>query len=559
MGVIYLARMEGAAGFVKPVVIKRMLPDLDGFRAMVDLFAREARIMANLRHPNIVGIVDFAEEEGAYLMVLDYVHGYHLGRWQRFVRSERRLFPADLAIHIVVNVLDALQYAYSLAGPDGRPLHIIHRDISPGNVLIDVEGLVKLTDFGIARMRTDHTEASQDGSSGSAFKGKLAYSAPELLRLEEPSHRSDIYSCGVLLHELLVGKNEFAMGGMAATVARVLNHELTPVDKIRSDVAPEVTDVLRKVTAKSPGERFRTALEFAQELRALLGVSADEAGFLLHQAASGDFNNPAMAKSLGVAELGTLERSWREAEKWSSHPPGRVSVRPLSNSSRAVATMPFSEYAEIVTRPPAPDIQRRAWIIGGAVGGIALITGVTSLVLVLTRQKADPPDPGVILVEGSVDPEGIRLRAIPPADSATAAPSASTAADGLEAQPPTTGVPSAMSSVPPTSESASGPHPASSGAAKPKPELLASTFAQKDRQIAQCFSQYASDVSGSPQISVRFEVATDGHVSSAQLQPGSLGATPLGGCILSVAKATQFGPQSEPVTFRIPITAHRGK
>src|SRR5262249_51936819 len=119
MGVIYLARSEGAKGFVKPVVIKRILPHFVGDEALTGMFAREARIMSNLSHPGSVGILDFAEEDGAYLMVLEYVHGFHLGRWHRWMRHTRDLFPIEPAIHIVISVLDAVHYAHTLPGPGG--------------------------------------------------------------------------------------------------------------------------------------------------------------------------------------------------------------------------------------------------------------------------------------------------------------------------------------------------------------------------------------------------------------------------------------------------------
>src|SRR5947209_14846010 len=165
MGVIYLARSEGAAGFVRPIVVKRILSDLISDESIVNHFKREARIMSNLRHPGIVSVIDFGQEARSYLMVLDYVHGFHAGRWQKFVRTTRGPFPAELAVQIVLAVLDALHYAHTLADADGRVLGIVHRDVSPSNVLLEVDGHVKLADFGIARMQTESTDVRTEAGT----------------------------------------------------------------------------------------------------------------------------------------------------------------------------------------------------------------------------------------------------------------------------------------------------------------------------------------------------------------------------------------------------------
>src|ERR1700689_378094 len=201
MGLIYLARVEGAAHFVKPAVVKRAAPDLLAKEpSLLQIMGREARIMSHLNHPSIVRVIDFAEEDGAYLLVLDYVSGFHLGQWHRFMRGSGRSFPIDLGIHIVCKVLDALHYAHTTRGPDGTLLGIVHRDVSPGNVLLDVDGSIKLSDFGIARMHSDQTETT---SQPSLLKGKFAYMAPELLSRAVPSPATDLYAAAVVLHELL--------------------------------------------------------------------------------------------------------------------------------------------------------------------------------------------------------------------------------------------------------------------------------------------------------------------------------------------------------------------
>ncbi|HEX5098716.1 MAG TPA: serine/threonine-protein kinase, partial [Polyangiaceae bacterium] len=142
MGVVYLGRVEGAAGFAKPVVIKALLTNPTQAEEGEHLFAREARIVSHLQHPGIVSVFDFGQVDGTHVMVLEYVHGYNLGQWFRYVTDARGAVPVHHATHIVLGVLDALDYAHRLTRPDGTPFGIVHRDISPGNVLIDDQGRV---------------------------------------------------------------------------------------------------------------------------------------------------------------------------------------------------------------------------------------------------------------------------------------------------------------------------------------------------------------------------------------------------------------------------------
>src|SRR5262245_24696603 len=193
MGIVFLARTEGAAGFSRPVVIKRVVPDLAGDEAAAQSFAREARILSNLQHPNIVNVIDFDEEDGAYVMVLEYVHGYNVGQWQRYLLDTGRKMPIDYAIYITTRVLDALHYAHTFTRADGTPMQIVHRDVSPGNILLDTQGNVKLLDFGIARANEGGEYKTRDGY----FKGKLTYAAPEIYEGTAASPQSDVYSAGV--------------------------------------------------------------------------------------------------------------------------------------------------------------------------------------------------------------------------------------------------------------------------------------------------------------------------------------------------------------------------
>ena len=202
MGTVHLARVEGAEGFTRPVVVKRMKRDLrvteDGNR----LFIREAKILSKLQHPGIVGISDFGIDDGAPTMVLEYVHGYTLSPWLIF-REERKLpFPVDICLFVVRRILDALHYAHRFNTEEGNELEIVHRDVSPDNVLVSNKGYVHLLDFGIASIRGPQAQAA---TKTGEFRGKLCYAGPETVMGQVATPRSDQYSAAIVLLEMLTG------------------------------------------------------------------------------------------------------------------------------------------------------------------------------------------------------------------------------------------------------------------------------------------------------------------------------------------------------------------
>ena len=542
MGLIYLARLEGAANFIKPVVVKRAAPDLLAKEpSLLQVMGREARIMSHLHHPSIVSVVDFAEEDGAYLLVLDYVHGYHLGQWHRYVRGAGRAFPADVAIHIVCLVLDALHYAHTICGPDGIALGIVHRDVSPGNVLLDVDGHVKLADFGIARMHSDQTETTDQPG---LIKGKFAYMAPELLSRASPNPVTDVYAAAVVLHELLSGRNELrATGSIEATIARVVHHTPSRIATNRADVPKGLDDILVRALAKSPDDRFRDAAELAAALRRVLGVPDDELDRRLAAAIAADFRGSEIARTLDVTDLATLDRAWRGDLNEATDFEAVVAVA----QSRADAALDRAE-AETVIAPAVPTVAgvhgaarpSRAMLYGGGAAALVVLGGAG---LLLARPGPAPTgSSAVVVVNGQVSgvdgliidagPAAVAPDPVAPVVAAAAAPSSAPSASAVHAP--------------------GGPPHAADGA-----EGLTRAFSRQQPQVASCFAAHASDITGSPEIAIRFGVDTAGHVTAAQVLPSAVASTPLGACLATVAQATKFSPQTHDVSFRIPIVARR--
>jgi serine/threonine-protein kinase len=534
MGVVYLGRVEGAAGFSKPVVIKTLLAHPRDGGEGEQLFAREARIVSHLQHPGIVAVIDFGQVERTHVMVLEYVHGYNLGQWFRYVKEARGSMPVRHAIHVALGVLDALDYAHRLTQPDGTPYGIIHRDISPGNVLIDSQGRVKLADFGIARTDDDEFETQQG-----MFRGTLPFSAPEVLHGDPVDGRCDQYACAVLLYQLLTGTHPFKGTETAQTITRILTLEPPSVSELRHDVPPELDRAIARAMSKQPDERFRSANEFAETLRRGSTWSERDAAQDFSQQIEQDFFGE-MPKLLGIEPLSVRDASWREAQDTAE-----TSVVSLSSSSpeiRSAVTKRLGPPAETTTVSPLTPAAAPApksgvnWTLLG-ISALAAIAAVAALLSVVLRPAPDGAQK-LIVVEKQTEPE-------------TAPPTASAAVE-QPAEPATPAAPAEWAAA------AHGPvpRPATTGSASPsRSGSIARAFQRQEGAIQRCFQQNPTGSEGPPRVTVRFNVERDGHVSSASLDPGSMTGQPIGSCILAIARATNFGPQPDPVSFSIPIAA----
>jgi len=530
MGVVYLARSEGASGFTKPVVVKRMASDLMVDRTMARMFVREARLMSRLRHPSLVGVIDFGEEKGDYLMIIEYVHGYHLGQWHRFHKKVHGPFPSDVLIHIIIKMLDALHYAHQIKGDDGENLHIVHRDVSPANILLDVEGLVKLADFGVARS-TDQTEQTEQ----STIKGKMPYLAPELFRLEDPSPSSDAYACAVVLHELLVGRNEFRAKDVATTVSRVLEHTPTPVTDVRPDVTPELQAILNKALGKTPDRRYGDAAELAAALREVRPGTDEEMHARLVACVQRDFNDPRIAQTISFPSLVEREEAWRNPPIVASDPPPRLSSSPPTVSGRQ-DPIDLTGIGLGRRRSPWP------WLAAGILGAAAI---AAVAVVMVNRTGAEPGNGDqtfVVVQSGSQEDggesSGADMTMEPVADAAEAVVDAASEEE-VDAGDETTQVASMMRR--------------GGGMMGPNAQNLSRAFNARRSEVVRCFRSNPTHAPEDGLVQVVFTLAPNGAVQSASVTPANVGSTPLGSCITQIARSTRFPGQGEVVRFRIPV------
>lgn len=555
MGVLYLARSEGAAGFSRPVVVKRILPDLTGDDSMTQMFVREARILSYIKHPGIVGVIDFAQEDSAYIMVLDYVHGFHLGRWLKYVRETDGHFPVDVALHVVIRTLEALNYAHELKRPDGKSLCIVHRDISPSNILVDVEGHVKLCDFGIARVMG---ETAMYKTEDTTVKGKFPYLAPELFNGQQPSAQSDVYACGLVLHELLTGKNEFRGRDMAETLHRVFTKSPSLVSEVRDDVDQAIDGIIRKSLAKTVQGRYASAADMAHALRELRSTSDTEADAQLYKRVQADFLGN-LPKVLRIEPLSVLDAAWRgeEGQEWQSEPPDSAE-RPSLPTGSDLRTGRLAELGQ-----PPEALLRRDEATQVATGGrsdslrfaivalsalvVALGVGGTAAWHFLGQAPAEAKAPAQ--ADGARRAEQQALENRRTEEALLAAAQAAKLAAEEAARQPTARSAKPKGKAPQRPRRAVNKPPST----KNKASALSAALSARKGELTACFNRHPGDTEGISSVKIKFSVAASGSVSRASVSPASVSGSALGSCLIKVAKSIKFPAQDQPLTFSIPI------
>ncbi|QRK07749.1 serine/threonine protein kinase [Archangium violaceum] len=290
MAQIYLARQRGPEGFEKLVVIKRILPHLAENAEFVRMFLAEARIAARLDHPNIVDIYDLGAQDDSYFIAMEYIHGEDLRRvWKRAERSGQ-LIPVPLVCRILIEACAGLDHAHKKVDSNGKPLNIVHRDISPQNILLTFEGRVKVVDFGIAKA-ADQASETRSG----VLKGKYSYMSPEQASGQKKLDcRSDIFALGVVLYELLTGMRLFKRLNDMATLQAVAECRIQPPSQINPRVPKDLDAIVMKALARDPDDRYAEALQLQLAL---------EDWLVAHQLPASTAHVAAFMKDLYAARL----------------------------------------------------------------------------------------------------------------------------------------------------------------------------------------------------------------------------------------------------------------
>jgi serine/threonine protein kinase len=480
MGEVYLAKISGAAGFEKPCIVKTILPALLKDGQFLDRFHHEAKVLVHLVHSSIAQVYDMGETHGTYYMALEYVAGVDVAYLAEQARSQNQPVPVPVALYLGQKVAEGLGYAHRKAGPDGSPLGIVHRDVSPHNVMVSYEGEVKVIDFGLAK-----SAARSKYTLPATVMGKLGYMSPEQARAESLDHRSDIYSCGVMIWELLAGRSLIGHGTVGEMMAAMANPHAPSLHELRPEVDPAIDAVVRRALAPHPQDRYGRSDELAralneQLLRTSTSLGAEEVGNFvkalcpeafsaqrkLISRISGVRRSPSTPPQGGVMPASgvspvpagpmtgmeaTSVRSLGEVEAASHDVTFRPMVTPLPGapvsgaapvSARASAPQPAPS-GPVLAAPAvssvAPALQiSKGKLVGAVIGLIVVIIAVAGTTAHFMNR---PPRPLPELAEG---PDGYR-RPPPPPDGRHPYPPP----DGRHPYPPPEGPPGARPPPPP--------------------------------------------------------------------------------------------------------------
>jgi serine/threonine protein kinase len=262
MAEVFRGVAESMRGFKKNIAIKRILPSLTKNKKFVAMFLDEARLSLSLQHANIVQVFDIGHTEDTYFIVMEYVDGVDLKGIMDWRRRINKRVPVAHSLYVINEICKGLSYAHELRNPENdTPLGIVHRDVSPPNVLLSKQGEVKVVDFGLAKA-TSQVEVTDPG----VVKGKMSYLSPEAARGEEVDHRADIFAVGILLYEMLTGKRLFYGETDYQTVELVRNAKIPPLRPQNPQVEPELEDIVRKALAKRKEDRFQGATDLQDAL-----------------------------------------------------------------------------------------------------------------------------------------------------------------------------------------------------------------------------------------------------------------------------------------------------
>jgi serine/threonine-protein kinase len=311
MATVYVARAQGVAGFERLVAIKVLHPHLAHDDEFISMFLDEARLAARIRHPNVVPTLDISDSSGdGYFLVMEYIEGDHFGGLLREAAKAGKRLPPGVSLRIVIDALEGLNAAHNLKDGDGHPLTIVHRDISPHNILLGSDGVARITDFGVAKAEV-RLSSTRDGQ----FKGKLSYMAPEQASSGLADQRSDLFSMGIVLWESLTARRLFRADNNGELLNRVLNGVIPKPSEVDPSLHP-IDLVMAKALDRDPDRRYQSAAEFIEAL--------EEAGAgLIATGQSGIANPRHVAKSV---------REWLGAKIDAEHLRIKASIDSLGKS-----------------------------------------------------------------------------------------------------------------------------------------------------------------------------------------------------------------------------------
>jgi serine/threonine-protein kinase len=447
MATVHFGRLLGPVGFSRTVAIKRLHPQFAKDPEFVSMFLDEARLAARIRHPNVVPTLDVVATQGELFLVMDYVQGESLSRLIRAARERQQRIPVRYVSSIITGALHGLHAAHEAKNERGEPLRIVHRDISPQNVLVGSDGVARVLDFGVAKA-AGRMQTTREGQ----LKGKLAYMAPEQIG-GEVTRQTDVYAAAIVLWEALTAQRLLSGDNEGQILAKVLNGDHKAPSAIAPELSPELDAIVMKGLARQPADRYATAREFAIALERCAGLaSSTEVGEWVESMAHGAL----MKRAEKIAEIESSSANIHPQELTTAHVPEPLPSHPSGRSASGVhptADPPVSQASQLssisVSRE-APASKPRRNLLIAIVGGVTFFAALIIVLAVKLGSKTEdahtgpPPSDSTHAIATTATATATATETVPPAITATAPQTAAatitaTAATATHASPRHTG------------------------------------------------------------------------------------------------------------------------
>ena len=402
MATVYLARLQGEAGFERLVAVKQIHEHMVKEAKFRIMFLDEARIAARLQHPNVIQVTDFGVEKNVPYLVMEYVNGENFASVLRACWKRGKPFPIPVAVRIVANACEGLHHAHELKTSDGTHLELVHRDVSPHNVMISYEGVVKLTDFGIAKA-VDRIGLSRSGS----LKGKITYMSPEQVLAQPLDRRSDVFALGTILFEATLGRRLFRAESEFETLQRIISAQVPFPTSIEPGYPAALEKVIMRALAANPDDRYENAREMQKELEQFLAKTG---------------------KPVGTVEISEVMESLFSTQRQDRE---KMLAALLSRDQIGELKSMRSDTSTSVTLPdPVVSLRPRKrgrllWLV--AVGCVLLVALGVSLGFLLASNQHETQETGVVAAEAPAEPAEV--------DRAASEPSLSGISDGAPTSP----------------------------------------------------------------------------------------------------------------------------
>ncbi len=556
MGEIFLARLQGVAGFEKIVVIKRVLPHLAGEDRFIAMLLDEARIAARLSHPNICQVQELGEVEGEYYIAMEYLEGVTMADLLRRLSKQGQVMDPRVVVAMVTQACEGLHAAHELVDRNGQPTNLVHRDVSPSNVFITTAGMVKLLDFGIAKT-PDRLSRTRTG----AVKGKWAYMSPEQILRQPLDRRSDIFSLGIVLFEALTGWRLFHHPSEYQICRAITESDAPSIRKFQPGLPEVLAEVVARALSRDPAQRFATARDMSKALLdaslTLGGASslsyvaelvtsnftrelAERHEFVERAEASAEHDPAAgekAASSLPVAPVMTPEAPLDDDDDDDD----AASMRQVSATAATMAAPPPEPPAGVDATPHL-DTNLRSSRTGWLALAVLVLLGGAGVLAYRAWGPRELP-----VVQARVEQHSGQVVA----EAADAAPDVAPGAidAGVAAAKPDAG-PRATGRGGDRGERPSHP---------PRRDQYQRALGQRGAELTRCYQEHVSEQDSAPLLKLVMSIDTSGKLLDARVEPTSYNATALGRCVVGVVRGLDFGPHEAQAEVTIPLNIRMKK